>query len=83
MAANSARTCRRWPCSVAASLEEVVRLHSDPIYLVFMLGFLPGFAYLGQVDERIAAPRLETPAGSGTRGFRGHCGTADSDLSAR
>ena len=43
------------------TLEEVVRLHSDPIYLVFMLGFLPGFAYLGQVDERIAAPRLETP----------------------
>ena len=41
--------------------EDVVRLHSDPVYLVFMLGFLPGFAYMGQVDERIAAPRLETP----------------------
>jgi inhibitor of KinA len=41
--------------------EDVVRLHSDRIYLVFMLGFLPGFAYMGEVDERIAAPRLDTP----------------------
>jgi len=30
-------------------------------YRVYMLGFLPGFAYMGEVDERIAAPRLETP----------------------
>jgi inhibitor of KinA len=42
---------------------EVVRLHSARLYRVFMLGFLPGFAYMGQVDERIAAPRLETPRG--------------------
>jgi KipI family sensor histidine kinase inhibitor len=41
--------------------DEVVRLHSAPLYRVFMLGFLPGFAYMGRVDERIAAPRLETP----------------------
>jgi KipI family sensor histidine kinase inhibitor len=40
---------------------EVVRIHSARIYRVFMLGFLPGFAYMGHVDERIAAPRLETP----------------------
>jgi KipI family sensor histidine kinase inhibitor len=40
---------------------DVVRLHTDPIYRVFMLGFVPGFAYLGVVDERIAMPRRETP----------------------
>ena len=51
--------------SVAAfgncSPDEVVRLHSAPVYRVFMLGFLPGFAYMGQVDRRIAAPRLDAP----------------------
>lgn len=40
---------------------EVVRLHTQPIYRVYMLGFLPGFAYMGTVDPRIAMPRLETP----------------------
>lgn len=43
------------------SVEEVVALHCRPTYRVFMLGFLPGFAYLGLVDERIAAPRHATP----------------------
>jgi inhibitor of KinA len=38
-----------------------VRLHADAIYRVFMLGFVPGFAYLGVVDERIAMPRRATP----------------------
>ena len=40
---------------------EVVRLHTERIYRVYMLGFLPGFAYLGSVDPRIAMPRLESP----------------------
>lgn len=40
---------------------EVVRLHSSATYRVFMLGFVPGFAYLGLVDERIAMPRRSTP----------------------
>lgn len=43
------------------SPEEVVALHSHGIYRVFMLGFLPGFAYMGLVDPRIAAPRRATP----------------------
>ena len=36
-------------------------LHSDATYRVFMLGFLPGFAYMGTVDSTIAMPRRETP----------------------
>ena len=40
---------------------EVVRLHTETIYRVYMLGFLPGFAYMGSVDARIAMPRLDTP----------------------
>jgi inhibitor of KinA len=44
-----------------ASEDEVVRLHTAVMYRVFMLGFVPGFAYMGTVDQRIAAPRRETP----------------------
>jgi KipI family sensor histidine kinase inhibitor len=40
---------------------EVIDRHCAPEYRVFMLGFLPGFAYMGPVDERIAAPRKATP----------------------
>jgi len=41
--------------------EEVIRRHTAPAYLVYMLGFTPGFPYLGGMDESIAAPRLKTP----------------------
>jgi KipI family sensor histidine kinase inhibitor len=41
--------------------DEVIGRHSAPEYRVFMLGFLPGFAYMGVVDESIAAPRRATP----------------------
>ena len=40
---------------------EAARLHATPVYRVFMLGFLPGFAYMGTVDRRIAAPRRSNP----------------------
>jgi inhibitor of KinA len=43
------------------SESEVVRLHSSQAYRVYMLGFVPGFAYLAAVDSRIAAPRRQTP----------------------
>lgn len=41
--------------------EEVIRRHSAGEYLVYMLGFLPGFAYLGGMDDSIACPRLTSP----------------------
>ncbi|MDR2505605.1 MAG: 5-oxoprolinase subunit PxpB [Oscillospiraceae bacterium] len=41
--------------------DEVIRVHTEPVYRVYMLGFMPGFPYLGGLDERIETPRLETP----------------------
>ena len=43
------------------SVEDVIELHCKPLYRVYMLGFLPGFAYLGGMDKRIATPRLKVP----------------------
>jgi inhibitor of KinA len=43
------------------STEAVIQIHTSRDYRVYMLGFLPGFAYLGEVDERIAFPRKPQP----------------------
>ncbi|MCH4185023.1 MAG: 5-oxoprolinase subunit PxpB [Eggerthellaceae bacterium] len=43
------------------SAQEAIAIHSQHDYLIDMLGFLPGFAYLGGLDERLATPRLATP----------------------
>ena len=43
------------------SEEEVISIHTSCDYLIYMLGFLPGFCYLGGLDERIHTPRLDTP----------------------
>lgn len=43
------------------SEEEVIALHTSAAYLVYMIGFAPGFPYLGGLDERIATPRKENP----------------------
>lgn len=44
------------------SPEEIIRLHSERVYQVFMVGFQPGFAYMGIVHERIAFARKARPA---------------------
>ncbi len=41
--------------------DEVIKIHSEKEYLIYMLGFLPGFAYLGGLDKRLETPRLTTP----------------------
>ncbi len=43
------------------SKKEVINIHSSVDYLIYMLGFTPGFPYLGGMSEKIAAPRLKTP----------------------
>ncbi|XMB47301.1 5-oxoprolinase subunit PxpB [Pseudomonas fluorescens] len=43
------------------TVEEVIRCHSAHEYQVFALGFAPGFAFMGLVDEVLATPRLNTP----------------------
>lgn len=43
------------------SEQEVIDVHCSKDYLIYMLGFLPGFVYLGGLDERIHTPRLANP----------------------
>lgn len=50
------------------STGQVIDLHCATQYRVYAIGFAPGFAYLGEVDERIATPRLSTPRARVPRG---------------
>ena len=43
------------------SVEEVIRFHTSQTYLVYVVGFSPGFTAMGTVPEKIQAPRLPTP----------------------
>ncbi|MBP7476454.1 MAG: 5-oxoprolinase subunit PxpB, partial [Pyrinomonadaceae bacterium] len=43
------------------SIDQVIDIFTSTAYRLYMLGFLPGFSYMGEVDERIATPRKETP----------------------
>jgi inhibitor of KinA len=55
------------------SVDEVIRIHLSRSYRVYMLGFLPGFAYLGEVDDRITMHRKAQP-GTVTAGSVGIAG---------
>lgn len=50
---------------------QVIELHSSPIYVVYFLGFAPGFAYLGGLPEGLASARLETPRATVPQGSVG------------
>lgn len=41
--------------------KEVISIHTQPLYRIYMVGFTMGFAYLGGMSEKIATPRLENP----------------------
>src|SRR5271157_6468521 len=56
-------------------VEEVVGLHSSPTYLVYFLGFSPGFVYLGGLPEVLHTPRLATPRPSIVGGSVGIAGS--------
>lgn len=43
------------------TIDQVIDIHQSKEYRVYAIGFAPGFAYLGEVDDRIAMPRLTTP----------------------
>lgn len=43
------------------SVDEVISLHSSKIYDVYAIGFLPGFAYLASIDNKLIVPRLDSP----------------------
>lgn len=43
------------------SIDEVIQLHTEPIYKVYMIGFAPGFPYLGDLNPRLHTPRLSVP----------------------
>lgn len=43
------------------SMDEVIQIHSSNNCLVYMIGFAPGFPFLGGMDERIATPRKDSP----------------------
>ncbi len=42
-------------------VEDVIRIHSERVYTIFMMGFTPGFPYMGKLDDVLITPRLETP----------------------
>ncbi len=55
------------------SADEIIHLHSSKIYRVYMMGFLPGFPYMGDVDEKLRVPRKNNPVHvmSGSVGLAG------------
>lgn len=56
------------------TVEEIIQIHTSKKYKVFMVGFLPGFAYMGEVDPRIAMPRKAEPRTKISQGYVGIAG---------
>lgn len=60
---------------IKMSANEIINLHTARKYRVYMIGFTPGFAYMGEVDERIAMPRKVQPRTKVEAGSVGIAGT--------
>ena len=43
------------------SVEDVIRIHSEKTYTIYMMGFTPGFPYMGKLDDLLVTPRLDSP----------------------
>ncbi|HYK47478.1 MAG TPA: 5-oxoprolinase subunit PxpB [Parafilimonas sp.] len=56
------------------AIEEIIQIHSSSVYRVYMLGFLPGFTYMGKVHDKIAMPRKSVPSKSVPAGSVGIAG---------
>jgi inhibitor of KinA len=55
--------------------DQIIELHASVSYIVYFLGFVPGFAYLGDLPEALATPRLDSPRRSTPRGSVGIAGS--------
>lgn len=55
--------------------EQVIEIHYSRTYLIYMLGFVPGFAYLGGMSDKIATPRLKNPRSKIPQGSVGIAGS--------
>lgn len=53
------------------SIDEVIYLHCSKTYFIYMIGFLPGFPYMGELPEELVTPRLKTPRLSVPKGSVG------------
>ena len=60
-AAESGADLKTVAATAQLSVDDVIQLHSEREYLVYTVGFAPGFAYLGDVDPRLSLPRRSTP----------------------
>ena len=56
-------------------VEEIIRLHTNKEYIVYTMGFTPGFPYLGGLDKKLAVPRLKKPRIKVEKGSVGITGT--------
>lgn len=61
--------------STGLTVREVVDIFLERTYRVYMIGFLPGFAYMGETDRRINVPRRETPRTEVPKGSVGLAGS--------
>lgn len=60
---NEFATDKEWIMNkLKISWKEIIQMHTSKHYRVYMLGFLPGFAYMGEVDNKIELPRKQQPS---------------------